>query len=63
MIKMTKADMIRFLIRQDIDDIRQAMYADDYEFLERVLSGEGWKPYNQLSADYIRQEYKSRLSD
>lgn len=58
---MTKKQMINELVRQDIDDIRQALYQNDIEFLDRVLRGEGWKPYNQLSKVYIKEEYKSRL--
>jgi hypothetical protein len=63
MKKLTKEEMIDYLVRQDIDDIRQAIFQDDIEFLDRALRGKGWKPYNQLSKEYINQEYKSRLPE
>jgi len=58
---MTRKEMIDKLVSQDIKDIRQGIYADDIEFLSRVLTGEGWKPYNQLSLEYLKNEYRARL--
>jgi len=63
MKELTKEQMIDYLVNQDIEDIRQAIFNDDIEFLDRVLRGKGWKPYNQLNKNYIKEEYKSRLSE
>lgn len=52
--------MIDFLVNNDIDDIRQAIMQDDIEFLDNVLRGEGWKPYNQLNDKEIEEEYNER---
>jgi len=63
MKELTKEQMIDYLVNQDIEDIRQAIFNDDIEFLDRVLRGKGWKPYNQLNKNYIKEEYKSRLPE
>lgn len=57
---MKRAEMVEFLVRQDIADIIQAHNEDDYEFLNNVLTGEGWKPYNQLTNKQIEEEYEER---
>ena len=56
---MTREQMIKRMIDCDIADIKQAMFNNDYAFLNAVLSGEGWIPYNQLSDDAIEQNYWS----
>jgi SOS response regulatory protein OraA/RecX len=59
--RMSKKEMINELVEQDIDDIRQAIYQDDFEFLDRVLKGEGFVPYNKRDMDEIKQEYIARI--
>jgi len=57
---MKRNKMVDELIRQDIDTIRQGLENNDIEFLERVLSGEGFVPYNLLSDETITAEYNER---
>ena len=58
---MTREEKTNELIEQDINDIRVAIFQEDFEFLTRVLKGENWKPYNQLSDKEIDDEYYSRI--
>ena len=61
MKRISRAEMIDALVEQDIDDIRQAIFKDDFEFIEAVLRGNGFVPYNNLDDREVRTEYKSRI--
>jgi hypothetical protein len=62
--KLTREDMVEKLIGMDIEDIRQALCReDDLEFLYAVLSGQGWKPYIQLTDKQIKAEYEDRVEE
>jgi len=53
--------MTERMVQRDIDSIRDSMEKEDMSFLDSVLKGEGWVPYDQLSDEEIIKEYKSRL--
>jgi len=53
--------MIEALVDEDIKDIRQAMFQDDYEFLNYVLRGSGFYPYELCSDQVIKSEYEERI--
>ena len=57
---MTKAKMIDRIVDNDIADIEQALYDNDTELLDRILRGEGWISYNNMTKKEIEREYKSR---
>ena len=63
MEKRQKEMMIDRLVQNDVTDITQALNNGDCEFLHRVLTGEGWKPYNQLTDEEVISEYKDREFD
>jgi hypothetical protein len=54
----TKEKMIDKLVEKDIEMIRTAMSNDDYEYLDNILRGNGWKQYNNLTDEEIEEEYK-----
>jgi hypothetical protein len=55
-----RQEMIDRMTAQDIKIILGWVSENDYEFLVTVLQGEGFKPYNQLSDDQVKQEYDGR---
>lgn len=60
-MKKTREEMVELMICEDMDGIFSAGREDE-EFLYAVLSGEGWKPYIQLSDEEIEVEYLDRLN-
>lgn len=60
MIKLSRQQVIDRLVDNDIEDIRQALYEDDIEFLVRVLTGDGWIGYNQMTNQEIADEFRER---
>ncbi len=57
---MSRDDMTEKLIADDINSIIQDFYKNDFSFLNNVLSGCGWVPYNQLTLKELEREYKER---
>ena len=55
--------MIDRMVNDDINSIRDSMYNDDISFLDSVLRGSGWTPYQTLSDDQIIKEYEARDYD
>ena len=60
---MTRDEMVDALVEWDIMTIREAMYDNDAEFLDAVLRGEGWIPYNQLTDQQVLEEYQDRCAE
>ncbi len=61
MVKITREAMVEQMIVEDIEDIININApSGDNSFLYSVLSGEGWKPYNQLTDEEIEAEYSER---
>jgi len=56
-----RSAMIERLVINDVYDIRQGLANDDVEFITNVLTGNGWKPYSQLTDDEIIREYSDRF--
>ena len=56
--KKEREDMINELVERDINSIRDSLAIDDESFLDAVLRGDGWIPYNQLTDEQLQQEYK-----
>lgn len=55
---MKREDMINELVERDINSIRDSLAIDDESFLDAVLRGDGWIPYNQLTDEQLQQEYE-----
>lgn len=51
------------MVRDDIGSIRASLERGDVTFLDSVLRGSGWMPYDQLADKKLQQEYKSRELD
>ncbi len=60
---MNREDMTNALVDDDIASIRRSLAMDDESFLDAVLRGDGWIPYNQLSDKELRREYEARDLD
>ena len=45
--------IIDMLVKRDIESIVSDAARDDYSYLDSVLRGEGFTPYNQLSDDSL----------
>ena len=58
-----REDMINVLVALDIISIRDSLAIDDEWFLDAVLRGDGWIPYNQLTDEQLHKEYETRISD
>lgn len=58
---MKREDIINELVNQDVNDITQSIFQDDWEFLIRVLKGEGFTGYTHLSDKQLVNEYNDRL--
>ena len=63
MAVLTREEMIDRMVRDDIGSIRTSLEKDDIMFLDSVLRGEGWVPYNKLSDVEIIREYEEREED
>lgn len=61
--EFTRQQMIDRMVRDDIGSIRKSLEQGDVSFLDRVLRGEGWTPYNQLSDEEVAREYADREKD
>ena len=59
---MTREEMIDEMIKVDIDFILSSGNFEDVSFLDAVLRGEGWKPYNQLTDEEILTEYEEMIN-
>ena len=59
----TREEMIDRMVCDDIGSIRQSLEKGDITFLDSVLRGEGWVPYNKLSDAQIVEEYRGREGD
>jgi hypothetical protein len=53
-------EMIDRMVKDDIAALKSDVFQGDFEFLDSILRGEGWVPYNQLTDAQVRQEYKER---
>ena len=60
-MKITRDQMIISLIDDDIRLIRFSLTIDDFEFIEAILTGDGYIPYSKLSDDEIEIDYKERF--
>ena len=60
---MNREDMVNALVERDIESIRYSLAIDDESFLDAVLRGDGWVPYNQLTDEQLQEEYNELESD
>ena len=60
---MNREEMVDRLVDDDIAYILRVGAEGEADFLQAVLLGEGWKPYNQLTDDEIKNEYTERWTD
>ena len=58
---MNREQMIDALVERDIDTLSYFMEEGDHSFLDDVLRGEGWVPYNQLTDEQVRRQYESMV--
>ena len=54
---------INRLVELDIEDIKDSMNDEDFEFLTNVLRGNGWKGYDLLTDKELNAEYKERFDE
>jgi hypothetical protein len=50
------------LVKHDISEIKNSLNLGDTEFLNAVLSGEGFTPYTQLSDEMLEIEYNEMVA-
>ena len=60
--KKTREEMVSKLVDNDIVSIFDSNRQDDYSFLNSVLRGDGWRQYNQLTDEEIKNEYEDMES-
>ena len=54
---MNRQEMIDALVERDIESIIHSLGYDDTSFLDAVLRGDGWIPYNQLTDAQLKTTY------
>ena len=54
---MNREQMIDALVKRDIESILHSLANNDTSFLEDVLTGDGWVPYNQLTDEQLLEAY------
>ena len=54
---MNRQEMIDALVERDIESIIHSLGLDDILFLDCVLRGDGWVPYNQLTDEQLKTTY------
>lgn len=54
---MNRQEMTDALVKRDIESIIHSLGYDDIEFLDAVLRGDGWVPYNQLTDEQLKAEW------
>jgi hypothetical protein len=54
---MNRQEMIDALVERDIESIMQSLVIGDTSFLDAVLRGDGWIPYNQLTDEQLKTTY------
>jgi hypothetical protein len=59
----TREEMVDLLVKWDISTIRDDLFSDETFFLDAVLRGDGWTPYNQLTDEQVLAEYEQRCED
>jgi hypothetical protein len=62
-MSLTKDEKINILVAQDIMSIKNDINCDDYSFLHCILTGDGWKQYNNLTNEQINSEFVDRFED
>lgn len=58
---MNREQMIDALVERDIDTLVYFIEDGDYSFLDSVLRGDGWVPYNQLTDEQVRDTYEDMV--
>lgn len=58
---MNREQMIDALVERDIDTLSYFMAQGDHSFLDDVLRGDGWVPYNQLTDEQVRKTYEDMV--
>ena len=54
---MNRHEMTNALVERDIESIIHSLGLDDISFLDAVLRGDGWIPYNQLTDEQLKTTY------
>lgn len=60
---MNRQEMTDALVKRDIESITHSLEHNDIEFLDAVLRGDGWVPFNQLTDEQLKTEYDEVLQD
>lgn len=55
---MNREEMTDALVKRDIESIIDSLEYGDIEFLDAVLRGDGWVPYNQLTDEQLKTEWE-----
>lgn len=56
--ELSREVMVDRMVDLDMDSILN--WDDGHTFLDSVLRGHGWVPYNQLTDEQVRQEFLNR---
>ncbi len=54
---MNREEMTDALVERDLESIIHSLAIDDIFFLDAVLRGDGWIPYNQLTDAQLKTTY------
>ena len=60
---MNREQMVNALVKRDIESIMYSLAIDDTSFLDAVLQGDGWVPYNQLTDEQVLKTYMEMTED
>jgi len=59
---MNREEMTDALVERDIESIIHSLAIDDTSFLDAVLRGDGWIPYNQLTDAQLKITYEEAFA-
>ena len=59
----SREEMTNALVDYYIESIIHDLAIDDHSFLDAVLRGDGWVPFNQLTDEQLKTEYDEVLQD
>jgi len=63
MSKLSRSAKTNLLVANDILSIKSDMDAGDYQLLSAIITGEGFKQYNNMTEDELNSEFEEMWDD
>jgi hypothetical protein len=63
MSELSRSAKTNLLVANDILSIKSDMNAGDYQFISAIITGEGFKQYNNMTEDELNSEFVEMWGD